>query len=172
MSKQSVTQGIATYLDPSNSNIPNLGTVYIGLPRITSESDLYTNTYPGADEGALIYLFIKNQSEKRIALGGAHLGNKFRVYDLGMLVVFKAGPEIDTSVAQTDFDGLIDALTEYIQANRNPNAATSDIFQWGEGEVSGGTDIQIDYVIPHTIKGGVLIFQAVLSVKICEILNT
>ena len=171
MSKQSVTQGVYEYLQPNSSNIPNLGTVYIGLPRVGDEADLFTNSYPGADGGAVIYLFITDQTERRIAMGGAHSGNKFRTYNLGMLIIFKSILQ-DTWQAQNAFDEFIDSLTEFIQADRTPEIPQSNIFQWGEGTELGGPDIRIDYTMPRTDNGGMLVFQAVAHVLVNEILIT
>lgn len=172
MSKYSVTQGIYEYIKPDNSNIPNLGVVYTALPRVANEADLFTNTFSGLGFGAAIYLFITRQSARRIAMGGPHSGNKFRIYDTGMLIIFKSPIDVETWDAQNNFDQFIDSLTEFIQANRTPNIPTSDIFQWGEGNETGGIDIQIDYTIPRTINGESLLFQAVLHVNACEILIT
>jgi hypothetical protein len=169
MPKFTVTQAIYNYLQPYASNIPNLGTVYTALPKVSNEADLFTNTFPGLAIGATIYMFITRQSEKRIALGGPNAGRKFRTYDLGLLIVFKS--DIITTVeGQSDFDQFIDALTAYIQANRNAGDPAI-IFQWGEGSITGGDDITIDYTIPRTIDGGVTLFQGVAHITVAEILN-
>ena len=172
MSKQTVTLGVYQYLKPDNSNIANFGTLYTSLPKVANEADLFTNTFPGVAVGGTIYMFFTNQVEKRIAMGGPHSGNKFRIYDTGMLIIFKSPIDVETWDAQNNFDQFIDSLTEFIQANRTPNIPTSDIFQWGEGNETGGIDIQIDYTIPRTINGESLLFQAVLHVNACEILIT
>ena len=170
MPKTEVTQAVYQYLRPENSGIPFLGTVYTALPKIANESDLFTSSYPGLGLGATIYMFITNQQERRIALGGAHDGRKFRAYDLGLLVVFKSDLR-QTVDGQSAFDEFIDALTARIQADRNAGNP-SVIFQWGEGNENGGTDIKLDYTFPRTLDGGVTIFQAVGHITTCEVLDT
>jgi hypothetical protein len=170
MSKRAVIEAVYQYLQPEKSNIPFLGTVYKALPKIANEADLFTNSYPGLGLGAVIYLFITAQDERRIALGGPHNGRKFRTYDLGMLIIFKSDLR-ETVEGQAAFDEFIDGLTQWIQADRNagdPNV----IFQWGEGTENGGTDIRIDYTMPRTMEGGVTLFQAVARVSTIEILDT
>jgi len=171
VSKSSVTKGIYEYMQPDNSNIPNLGVVYRALPKVSDESQLFSNSYPNLGLGACIYLFVTSQVERRIALGGEHSGRKFRTYDTGMLVVFKSDlPQ--TEDGQIEFDHFCDALTTFIEANRVPNIPWSDIFQWGEGTELGGPDIRFDYTIPRTLDGGVTIYQGVLHVQASEVLPT
>ena len=170
MPKSEVTAAVYEYLRPENSQIPNLGTVYTALPKIANEADLFTSSYPGNGLGAVIYMFFTHQEETRIALGGAHDGRKFRPYDLGLLIVFKSDLR-QTVDGQAAFDEFIDALTGWIQADRNAgNPAV--IFQWGEGGVNGGPDIRLEYTFPRTVDGGVTIFQAVCHVTTCEVLDT
>jgi len=170
MPKSQVTEAVYQYLQPDVSNIEYLGTVYKALPKIANEADLFTNAYPGIGLGAVIYMFFTNQQEKRIAFGGPHDGRKFRMYDLGLLIVFKSDRP-RTEDGQEAFDQFIDSLTAWIQADRNagnPNV----IFQWGEGGETGGEDIRLDYTMPRTLDGGVTLYQAVAHITTCEILDT
>ena len=174
MSKAQVTAQLGEWLDPRQSNIPHLGTVYTGLPRIPSETDLDRFDYPGLSVGALMYLFCTGQSEKRIALGGPHNGQKMVYYDYGMLIVFKTTLTGQDSIAeaQAEFDELIDNLTEYIRYSRTaggyPQSGGGVVWQWGEGDLLGGPDIRLEYYTPRSIKGAVYLFQAVLHVNVLE----
>ena len=170
MSKQTVTQAVYEYLKPTTSNIPYLGTVYKALPKIANEADLVTSSYPGLGLGAVIYMFITHQTEKRIALGGEHDGRKWRDYDLGLLIIFKSDHR-KTEDGQQAFDEFIDSLTEWIQADRNAGNPQV-VFQWGEGQVNGGSDIRLEYTFPRTLDGGVTLFQAVAHINTVEVLDT
>jgi len=170
MPKSEVRQALYEYLRPENSHITSLGTVYPALPKVANESDLFNFVPPGAGVGAVMYMFIENQEETRIALGGPQQGRKFRPYGLSLLCVLKS--DLQTSAeGQVAFDYFIDSLTGYIEADRNAGDPTV-IFQWGEGGVGGGPDIRIDYPVPKTVNGGVMLFQAIVRVTVCEILNT
>ena len=183
-----VSNAIFSYLAPLNqtnvvgqSNIPFLGIVYQSLPKVSEENQLFLNSYPGQGLGAAIYMFFTNQAEQRIAFGGTHDGRKFRKYTLGLLIVFKSDLG-DTEAGQVAYNGFIDNLTEWIQADRTagcsatstgPYAGTGYVFQWGEGDIpTGGVDMQFDHYVPRTADGGVTIFQSVGHVTVVEIQET
>jgi hypothetical protein len=180
VSKLNVTDAVYQFLQPSVSNITSLGKLYSALPRIASEADLFTNTYPGLGYGATIFMFITSQTEQRIALGGPVSGRKFRTYDLGLLMVFKSdmatiteglGQGTPEEAAQAAFDTFVDSLLDYIESN-NTAGNPSVVFQWGEGGDRGGTDLHFDYTVPRTLNGGVMIFQGVGHVTVAEMLTT
>lgn len=179
MPKLEVTAALAYYLDPAQSNIPYLGKVYTALPRIASENDLFNYVPPGTQVGAIIYMFIAGQSERRIALGGQHDGHKMREYTLTLFCIMKTSLQ-DEVEEQLAFDTFLDGLTSWIQADRNawtealnqggqgPYGGSGYIFQWGEGSELGGTDIRFEYPVPHTVDGGIMLHQAVGHVTVCE----
>jgi hypothetical protein len=170
MPKTEVRNALYKYLEPANSNIKYLGTVYPALPKVSNESDLFNFVPPGTGVGALIYMFIEHQEETRIAFGGPHSGRKFRPYSLSLLCILKSDLS-DASAGQVAFDEFIDSLTASIESDRNAGDP-SVIFQWGEGGQRAGPDIRIDYPVPKTVNGQVMLFQAVVRVTVCEILNT
>jgi hypothetical protein len=171
------------YLTPENSGIAYLGTVYPALPKVSNESDLFQFVPPGTGVGVIIYMFIENQEESRVALGGQHGGRKFRHYGLSLLCIMKS--DLSSSAdGQAAFNEFIDDLTAAIQADRNagteaaslggfgPYVGTGVVWQWGEGSMLGGPDIHIEYPVPKTAEGGVQLFQAVVRVTVAEFLNT
>lgn len=184
MPKTEVTNALVEYLKPENSNITYLGAVYPALPRVPNEADLFNFVPPGLGVGVLMFLFIENQSERRIAFGGPHQGRKFRTYGLSLLCIMKS--DLPSSAeGQAAFNEFIDSTTGFIQADRNagteatslggsgPYAGTGVVFQWGEGGLNGSSpDITIDYPVPKTAAGGIMLFQAVIRVTVCETLNT
>ena len=177
-----VSNAIFYYLQPEQCGISNYGMLYQALPKVSNEADLFTNSFPDNGVGATIYMFFTSQGETRIALGGQHQGRKFREYDLGLLITFKSDLP-DTVSGQIAYNQFIDDLTNWIQADRNagteatsqggfgPYAGTGVVFQWAEGGVNGGRDLQIDHTIPRTVNGGVTIFQSVAHITVCEALN-
>lgn len=182
MPKTDVRNALLYYLTPENSNITYLGTVYPALPKVSNESDLFNFVPPGTGVGAIVYMFIENQEENRVALGGQHGGRKFRHYGLSLLCILKS--DLPSSAdGQAAFDLFIDSLTARIQADRNagteavalggtgPYAGTGVVWQWGEGSMLGGADIHIEYPVPKTADGGVQLFQAVVRVTVAEFFN-
>lgn len=170
MPKTEVRNALYAYLEPSVSHITYLGSVYPALPKVANESDLFNFVPPGTGVGAVMYMFIENQEETRIAFGGPKSGRKFRPYGLSLLCVMKSDLA-QASDGQAAFDEFIDSLTGYIEADRNAGDP-SVIFQWGEGSEHAGPDIHIDYPVPKTVNGGVMLFQAIVRVTVCEVLNT
>lgn len=173
-----VSNAIAQFLDPSVSGIDNYGVIYQALPKIANEADIFTNTYPGAGVGATLYMFFIDQKETRIALGGAHNGRKFRTYTLAINIIFKSDLD-DTVSGQLLYNTFIDQLTARIQSDRTAGTAPSlqyggVVFQWGEGggPTAGGPDIELTHYVPRTQHGGVTIFQSLLHVSVCEIMDT
>ena len=122
MGMSDVYGAIAYYLDPVNSNIQYLGSVYPALPKTAQESDLFTFTPPGEGLGAIIYMHVASKYDDRIALGGEHDGRKFIPYTLSLLCTFKSDlPQ--ASDAQAAFNKFIDALDAYIRADRTAGCA-------------------------------------------------
>lgn len=169
MSKAAVTAAIIDYLDPLNSGISYLGKVYSALPKVGNEQDLFNISPPGTGIGAVIYCFIEGQRERRIADAGDS-GQKMRAYTLAMLCIFKSDLP-DPVDGQNAFNDFIDSLTAAIEADRTANSA-GVIFQWGEGNTLGGTDLAFDFPVPKSANGGVMLFQAVGRVTVLEVLNT
>ena len=179
-----VNQAVYDYFNANISDIPYLGVVYRSLPKVADESQLFTNSWTGLGLGATIFMFFESQNERRIALGGPPPpygggGVKWRDYTLGLLIVMKSDLP-DTEDGQIAYMSFIDGLTGLIEANRSAGTnnaiyggdGTATVFQWGEGGTNGGTDIQIQHMVPRTIDGGVTIFQGLCHVGVCETLQT
>jgi hypothetical protein len=179
-----VSEAVYDYFNNNIESVPNLGVIYRSLPKIASESDLFTNSYSGLGLGAAIYMFFEQQSERRIALGGPPPpygggGVKWRDYTLSLLIVFKSD-QPQTIDGQIAYMAFIDGLTGIIEANRTAGTdnaiyggnGTATVFQWGEGGTNGGTDIQIQHYVPRTLDGGVTLFQGLARVNVCETLQT
>lgn len=178
-----VSNAIYHYLQPSNSNIPNFGTLYQSLPKVASESDLFLNSYPGSMVGATIFMYFTNQVEQRKALAGQHDGRKLVHYTLSLLINFKSDLP-STEDGQIAYYAFLDALTEWIRADRNagtesvalggsgPYANTGVIWQWGEGTELGGPDLEFQHFIPRTLKGEVVLFQSLARIAVQEFLET
>src|ERR1035437_2591525 len=143
MGMTTVYDTIYDYLTPENSNITYLGAVYPALPKISNEEDLFSFSPPGTGVGAIIYEFITAKSETRIALGGPHDGRKWVPYTLSLLCILKSDlPE--AKAGQAAFNQFVDSLTDRVRAARN-GGNPNFIFQWGEGGVNGGPDIDFQF---------------------------
>jgi len=180
MSLSAVSEAIYDYMEPSASNIPNLGALYRALPKVADEADLFQFTPPGLSVGATIYYFATDQKETRTALGGPPPpygggGHKFVEYTFAFLIYFKSDSPavIDGQIA---YDAFKDAFVARVRANRTAGTdaaeyggnGTGTIFQWGEGGIHGGVDIQAQHFVPKTIDGGAVLFQSLYHLNVCE----
>lgn len=172
MTKAAVLQAVQTFLDPAQSSIPHLGTVYKALPKIANEQDLFNLQPAGAGTGAVIYCFIERQSEYRESFGGPTSGNKFRQYTMALLCIFKS--DLETALdGQSAFDTFMDALFARIQSDRRAGTGQGGVvWQWGEGNAEGShqPDMVFEYPVPKSVSGGVMLFQAIGRVTVLEYL--
>ena len=168
-----VYDAIYNYLTPENSNIPYLGAVYKALPKVSNEADLFNFVPPGTGVGVVMYLFCERKSETRIALGGPHDGRKWVPFMMSLLCIMKSDlPRSDAG--QAAFNEFVDGTTNWIRADRKagtgaPNSSDSTIFQWGEGGVNEGPDIEWEFRVPKTADGGVMLFQGVCRIQTVQV---
>jgi hypothetical protein len=167
MGMTDVYNTVFDFLTPANSAIPYLGVVYKALPKVQNEAELFEFVPPGTGVGALIYIFITARNETRIAYGGEHSGRKFVPYTVSLLCVMKSDLE-RADDGQEAFNVFIDGLVDRIRSNRNAGNPNY-VFEWGEGGLHAGPDIDIQFPVPRTSRGGVMVFQAVCKVTTIEI---
>ncbi len=168
MSRKTIRAAVGDYL--SNANVTNLTKVFPQPPKFTSGGTFFEGQDPGHGSGAVIYLHLREQSERRIALGGIKSGNKLRPYMLGLICVFRSKKK-DTQEVGDDNDDFLDSLVAAIENDRNagnPNA----VFQWGEGDTLYGIDIRVSAEMPRPIRMQMTQVFSVVEVTVLEMLNT
>lgn len=170
MPRATVRQAIANYFTSGIGTIPSLSTVYQHPPKITPEGDFYQGESPGIEDGAVIYLHLGPHDERRIAIGGPTSGRKARMYPVVLICYLrhKGAKSQDAGAAN---DAFIDGVTAWIQKNRTANSA-GVIFQWGEGDQTGGVDIRVEAAMPKGIRQQASQVFTTVDVTCLEILNT
>jgi hypothetical protein len=170
MSRATVRAQIASYL--TGAGVSFLNSVKPFPAKFTPEMEFYQGEDPGHSSGAICYIYFAGQREARIALGGAHNGRKAVEYEV-VLDCFMRSMHKKSEDAGTDNETFLDALTTAIRADRNAGNANI-IFQWGEGNVNGGTDISITSYYPRLLNGAGSATQTYSTVRltVVEILNT
>lgn len=170
MPRATVRAAIEAYFTAGIGTIPSLSTVFAHPPKITSEGDFYQGESPGIEDGAVIYLHLGPHDERRIAIAGANGGRKARVYPLVLICYLRhKGP--DSQDAGAANDAFIDGVTAWIQANRTANSA-GVIFQWGEGDQTGGVDLRVEAAMPKPIRQQASQVFTTIDVTCLEILDT
>ena len=147
MPRATVRAAISQYL--SSSNISFLGTVFPHPPKVTAEGEFEIGKFPGKGTGAVIYVYLEDQSEQRVREIGLAPGGKMRTYKV-RLICFLRSVKPKAEDVDADNDTFLDSLVLAIQQNRAPG--TGAIFQWGEGDTVGAVDIEIKAGLPSTIR--------------------
>lgn len=171
MGYTTIRQAVYDYLNAGtqangNGAITFLSQVYAKPRKFTPDLAFTEGEDPGTQSGALIFLHFGTRKRQRITLGGLHGGQKFVTYDLTMICKFRTQKPLSED-AVTDNDTFMDALTTYIEADRLANAP-GVIWQWGEGGINGGTDIDSHVDLPHTVNQGVTGINSLVYVTVTE----
>lgn len=166
MPRATVRNAITQYLQ--SSSIPFLGTVFPHPPKVTVEGEFDIGKFPGKGSGAVIYVYLQEQSEERVREIGLLLGGKMRTYKV-TLICFLRSIKAKAELADADNDTFLDGLVKAIQENRTPG--TGAVFQWGEGDEVGGVDIVIRSELPSTIRLQITQIFTTVEVTVIE-MNT
>lgn len=172
MSRATVRAAIANYLNTAGI----IGLASDGVKqfpaKFTPEMEFYQGEDPGHSSGAIIYLFFENQSETRIALGGAHDGRKAIEYTVA-LDCFMRSTHRKSEDAGADNEAFLDSLEAAIRADRNAGAP-GVIFQWGEGTFPGSPDLTTVSYYPRLLGGAASATQIYsrVTVSVIEIINS
>lgn len=169
MGRAAVRTAIADYLTSGIGTIPSLSKVYAHPPKITPEGEFFSGETTGVESGAVVYVHLATQSERRIAIGGPTSGRKARPYEV-YLICFLRSVNPDAEVAGAANDDFLDGLTSWIEANRTANS--SAIFQWGEGDKVGEPDVIVKSNTPRPLRQQMTQVFSTVEVLALEILDT
>ena len=172
MPRAEVRQAIADYLLSARSTTPGLeilGDVLQHPPKWTGESDFFRNSWSGQGAGAIIFIYLEEQSEERIQLIGSVPGGKMRTYKVKLICLVRS---LTGSAQEADAtnDLFLDALAIAIQANRQPGGAQV-VFQWGEGDSVEGVDINVTAGWPAPLNTQLLQVYSTVEVLALEVIH-
>jgi hypothetical protein len=170
VSRATVRSAIVSYLQ--GANITGLSSVKPFPAKFTPEGEFYQGEDPGNEAGAIIWVHIEQARETRIALGGAHNGRKAVDYTVVLDCILRSGAPKSEDVGASN-DAFLDSLEQAIRNDRQAGTAGNPIFQWGEGSLTGGPDIETVAGFPRTLNGSQTVTQVYSSVRltVLEILN-
>jgi hypothetical protein len=160
MSRATVRQQVASYV--KGGFIEGLNQVFTSFPK---RINFQTNSMPGEDSRAACVVFIENETESRIAIGGAHSGWKRVDYGI-VLQIYHHSSQKEAEMAMSDFDSLIDCLKDYLRADHNLGDPTGNIV-WQGAEPA----INTSYGEPATSDGGVTETQAIVRFIVTEMIQ-
>lgn len=162
MGRAAIRASITSYL--SGASVTGLTTVYAYPPKVTPEGDIIT---ANSDSGAVVYVHLAGQEERRIAVGGPHGGMKLRRYEVDLACAFRSIQPDEQTVGAAN-DAFLDSLCAAIEANRTP----PDVWQWGEGDTLGAPDIRVEQNAPRAIRQQMTQIWTTVAVTAIELLNT
>lgn len=174
MTRASTTAAVANYL--TAGQVPFLNTVNPYPPKVTTQGEFDLGLNAGT--GAVIFVFIEAQHEKRIAAGGAGIaplapiaGRKWREYTVTLLCFLRSTKQ-QAEASGADMDTFLDGLVARIEADRTFGTAGTPtaIFQAGEGSDTGGNDIDVQASLPRLVNGQLVQVFAAVKVTVCEVI--
>ena len=150
MSGRDVLSAVAQYLESGIGTIPHLAQVYENPPKFINKGAFYDGPNPNnAESGAVVWLWLGPQSAERINLQGSAPGGKMYYYDLHLQCVLLCASS-QSETADQDNRDFLDGLTTFIEADKKANSTV--VFQWGEGKLHGGVDMQFEPGWPVDVK--------------------
>lgn len=144
MSRQQVRQAIYDWVVAGN--ITNLNQVFIAFPkRINFEQ----NATAGQMSRGAGLIHITNESESRIAVGGASNGWKRIDYQISFQI-FLHSMQAKAEDAMADYDAIVDSVKDRLRAGSHRLGQTDGTIIWQAAEDS----ISVQYGEPKTNAGG------------------
>lgn len=172
MSRATVRQAITSYL--AASNVTSLGSVIAYPEKVTGEGEFVAGETPGSASGAVVYVHLGGQEERRIGLGaplGAPAaGLKMRAYQVELVCIFRSKKPSAAQVG-ADNDAFLDSLVDAILSNRTAGDPSA-VFQWGESDTLGGVDVQVHSEMPRLIRQQASQVFSVIDVTALELVRS
>ena len=186
MTAQSVTDAVTAWFQPPA--VPGLNQVLPGIPWFEDGSMWQLDSELGW--GAIGFVHIARESERREAMGGNVSGIKIVTYSVGLVLLFQylIGRDEDIQASCTGYveplNTLLDGVKNHLRADRTLGTAPGisglggieitpggSIFSAGEGDGSGSPDITIDRDVPRRDVGKIWSWQLV-EFTVREAVNT
>ena len=142
--------------------IPSLNQVFTSFPK---RINFQINAQPGQMTRSAVVIFIAQERENRLAIGGAHNGWK-RVDYTVILQIYCHSLHTNSEDAMADFDILIDNIKERLRSDHNFGDTTGNLVWQGAEPVIIGR-----YGEPATNKEGATDIFAELEFDVTEMIQ-
>lgn len=152
MSRKVVREAVANWI--GSAQITNLNQTLTSFPK---RINFQVNGFPGQNNRAVAVVFIENESESRIAIGGVGsmaeggYGKGWKRVDYSIaLQIFHHSLERNAEDAMDSFDQLIDAIKERLRAGQHTLGVENPNLIWQAAEPA----IDVQYGEPLSNEGG------------------
>ncbi len=170
MSRATVRQAVQNWI--SSAQIDTLNQTLSSFPK---RINFQVNSFPGQNNRAAAVVFIENEQESRIAIGGVDTmssggaGKGWKRVDYGIaLQVFHHSLERNAEDAMSAFDDLIDAIKERLRAGQHTLGVENPNIIWQAAEP--GIDVQ--YGEPLSNEGGATETWAAIRFTVTEMIES
>lgn len=170
MSRRVVRENVANWI--SSAQITTLNQVFTSFPK---RINFQVNSFPGQNSRAAAVVFIENEQESRLAIGGVGamteggFGKGWKRVDYGVaLQIFHHSLQRNAEDAMSDFDELIDTIKDRLRAgqhtlgNDNPN----EIWQAAE------PNMDVQYGEPLTNESGATETWAAIRFTVTQMIES
>lgn len=152
--------------------ITDLNQVFRSFPK---RIDFEVNAFPGQNNRAAAVVFLENETESRIAIGGVGnmaeggYGKGWKRVDYSVaLQIFHHSTERESEAAMDSFDTMIDTIKDILRAGQHTLGVEDANQIWQAAE----PDINVQYGEPLTNKGGTTETWAAIRFTVVQMIET
>ena len=161
MSRAQVRTAVSNWI--LAANVTNLNQVWTSFPK---RIDFSVNSTSGQLIRAAGIVFIANESEDRVAIGGAYNGWKRIDYTVDFQI-FSHAMHRNSEDAMNDFDSIIDGVKNQLRAGGHTLGLPDGSVIWQAAEPS----IDVSYGEPATNDGGATETWAAIRFTVTQMIN-
>lgn len=162
MSRQQVRAAVGEWV--ADAAIPNLNQIFTSFPK---RINFQQNSTAGQLCRAAAVVFISNETEERIAIGGAYDGWKRVDYDV-QFQIYTHCMHNYAQDAMDDFDAIVDAVKAKLRAGGHRLGKTDGDVIWQAAEPG----ISVSYGEPLTNDGGATEIWAAISFTVTQMIRS
>jgi len=161
MSRQQVRDAVATWVE--GASIPHLNQIFTSHPK---RINFQANSTAGEYSRAAGVVFIRDESEIRIAVGGAYSGWKRVDYTVDFQVFFHSMQNYAQD-AMNEFDAIVDAVKDRLRAGGHRLGQEDGNVIWQAAE----PQISVTYGEPATNDGGATEIWAAIEFTVTQMIQ-
>jgi len=158
--RQAVRAQLAQFI--FNPPIENLNQVHTSFPKIINYE---VNAQPGQMTRSAAVIFIADENETRLAIGGAHSGWKRIDYSV-IIQIFCLSFHREAQEAMNDFDLIVDNIKDRLRSDHNFGDPSGNLVWQGAEPI-----IQGRYGEPSTEKDGVTEIFAEIQFPVTQMIQ-
>jgi hypothetical protein len=146
------------------ANVPNLNQIFTSFPK---RINFQENAAPGTASRAAGVVFIQQESEGRLAVGGPTDGWKRIDYEVEFQIFFHSMANYGQD-AMDDFDAIIDGVKDQLRAGGHRLGMPDGDTIWQAAE----PDISVVYGEPKTNDGGAVEIWAGIAFTVTQMIRS